>query len=127
MDGLDFTALLKPAAAGIPLVLVVMGVVEWFKSFKKADGSPLFSGNWLLLISMGWGLLIGSSWMVTQSRPPVGDWYTVYGYFFVVVFYGIAQGLVASGLYKVVKNLIKETFTEAVKNLITETLKGVVK
>ena len=97
---------LDHAVAGVPLLFVVLGIVEWFKSFKGKDGLPLIAGNGLLQLSLFWGLLLGMCFMLSQTRPPIGDWWVVYVYWFAVVFYGLALGLVASGFYDVIKNLV---------------------
>ena len=105
---MDFSAFLDKAVAGVPLLFVVMGLVEFFKLFKDKDGNQAINGNWLLILSMAWGLLIGSGFMLTQTRPPLGDWWEQYVYWFALVFYGIALGLVASGLYDVIKNIVEK-------------------
>jgi hypothetical protein len=107
---LDLTSFIKASAAGVPLVFVVIGFVHWFKQFKKADGSALFDGNVTLLVAMFWGLLLGGGYMVTQTRPPGGDWWPVFVYWFAVFVYGVAQGIVASGLYSAVKGIIEKQF-----------------
>jgi drug/metabolite transporter (DMT)-like permease len=85
--------------SGVPLLLVVMGLVEWF----KAQG---VTGKTLGLVSMAVGLILGGGFMITQTRPPVGDWWTSYVYWFGVIVYGIGLGIVASGLYDIVKKLL---------------------
>jgi hypothetical protein len=85
--------------SGVPLLLVVMGLVEWF----KAQG---VIGKTLGYISMAVGLLLGGGFMVTQTRPPLGDWWTGYVYWFGVVIYGLGMGIVASGLYDLVKKIL---------------------
>ena len=102
---MDWTGFSSVAVKGVPLLFVVMGLVEWFKLFKKADGSQKFNGNTLLMISLGWGLLVGSGYMISQTRPPAIDWWLIYIYWFGVIVYGLAMGLVASGLFDAVKNL----------------------
>lgn len=114
---MDFISFAKVAVQGVPLLFVIMGVVEWFKRFKKADGSPRFEGNTILIISMVWGLIIGSGYMVTVTRPPAGDWWTVYVYWFGVIVYGIAMGLIASGLYDVIKNIIDKIVSTQINQL----------
>lgn len=107
---MDLISFVKPAVAGVPLVFVIIGFVYWFKQFKHPDGKPLFSGNTLLLVSMGWGLLLGGGYMLSATRPPVGDWWIGYVYWFGVFIYGVAMGIVASGLYSAVKALIEKQF-----------------
>lgn len=110
---MDFISFAKVAVQGVPLLFVVMGVVEYCKSFKNKDGTPKFTGNTILLISMGWGLIIGSGYMITQTRPPVaGDWWEYFVYWFGVIVYGIAIGLIASGLFDVIKNIVEKIFNQ---------------
>lgn len=85
---------------GIPLLFVVVGVVEYI---KKAG----VTGNKLLFASMAVGLLFGGGFVITQERPPLGDWWTTYIYWFGVLVYGVGMGLVASGLFDAVKGLLK--------------------
>jgi hypothetical protein len=84
---------------GVPLLLAVIGLVEYFKRLGV-------SGNGLLITSMAIGLLLGVGFMVTQARPPVGEWYSAYVYWFGNVVYGIGLGIVASGLFDTVKKLL---------------------
>lgn len=118
---MDFEGFAKATVAGIPLVVVIIGVVYWFKSFKRKDGTATFQGNGLLLVSMSWGLLLGGLYMLTQSRPPAGDWWDSLVYWFAVVVYGLMMGLVASGLYEVVKGIVEKMFGRATQAV----LKGV--
>jgi len=116
---MDLTSFVKATVAGVPLIFVVIGVVYWFKQFKRPDGSPLFSGNTLLLISMGWGLFLGSGYMISVTRPPVGDWWTLFVYWFAVAIYGLAMGIVASGLYNAVKAIVEKQFAALFSRLVT--------
>jgi hypothetical protein len=116
---MDLQSFAKATVAGVPLVLVIVGLVVWFKSFKRKDGNRLFSGNALLVISMLVGLLLGGGWMITQTRPPAGDWYLVYVYWFAVLVYGLAMGIVASGLYEVARSFVEKTFSQLFADLIT--------
>ena len=85
---------------GVPLVFIVMGLVEWFKRLN-------IQGHALTLASMGIGLVFGGVYMFTQDRPPAGDAWLSVGYYFGLVCYGIGLGVVASGLYDVVKNILR--------------------
>jgi hypothetical protein len=118
---MDLTSFIKATVAGVPLVFVIIGFVYWFKQFQKADGSPLFSGNILLLISMAWGLLLGGGYMVASTRPPIGDVWIVFVFWFGVFVYGIAMGIVASGLYSAVKAVIEKQFTTLLEKMVTGT------
>lgn len=121
LSGLDFTAMLQAAVKGVPLLFVVFGLVEWGKRLTKKDGGQLITGNGLLVLSLTLGLVFGSSFMVMTERPPVAnDWYVLFGYWFGVVFYGLAIGLVASGLYDFIKGLIGGLVTKA----INQTFRG---
>lgn len=92
-----FGAMIK----GVPLLLVIVGLVEYLKRLNV-------KGNPLLFASMGIGLLFGVGYMVTQTRPPEADAWLVYVYWFGNVVYGIGLGVVASGLFDVVKNVLRK-------------------
>lgn len=92
---LDFTELFKISVSGVPIVLVILGLVEWFKRLG-------LKGNVLLLVSMGLGLLIGTGYYITQSLPQAAaEW-------FAAVVVGLAYGLIASGVYDVLKNVLQK-------------------
>jgi hypothetical protein len=73
--------------AGIPLTLVVLGVVQWL---KKA--SP--NGTVTRMISAIVGLVIGLGyWIATNGTPAnFAGWFTA-------IIFGLALGLLASGSY----------------------------
>ena len=73
--------------AGIPMTLVVFGLVEFIKSFG-------LSGKIVTALSMVVGLIIGIGYQLSIAVP-VGfnGWYPV-------IIFGITIGLVASGFYK---------------------------
>jgi hypothetical protein len=76
---------------GIPLLFVVMGLVAWVKEFKWATGDVL------RIISLLIGLVLGMGYMLTTAIPAdFGGWF---GY----AFYGLALGLVASGVVDAVR------------------------
>lgn len=77
---------LSQMVAGVPLVLVVIGLVEWIKRFGV-------TGKALNAASMAVGLVLGVAYQVAQAVP-VG-----FGGWFVAAVYGLALGLVASGIY----------------------------
>lgn len=90
---MNFTTLFDVAIAGVPLVLVIIGLVEWFKRLGL-EGKPLIG------VSMALGVILGGAYQITQSFPQSApDW-------FAVVIIGLAYGLIASGIYDVVKNMI---------------------
>ena len=121
LSGLDFTSFLQAAVKGVPLLFVVFGLVEWAKRLTKKDGSQAIDGNGLLVLSLTLGLLFGSGFMVMTERPPLAtDWYVLFVYWFGVGVYGLAIGLVASGLYDFVKGLI----TQLVGKAISQTFRG---
>ena len=76
--------------AGIPLLVIVLGLVQYIKGFGV-------EGNLVKILSMivGWGLGIGYQLSIAV---PVN----FAGWFSACVF-GIGLGLVASGLYDVAK------------------------
>jgi hypothetical protein len=80
---------------GIPLVVVVIGLVEWFKSFGLA-------GNILRGISMVIGMLAGGGYMLATNGLP-----TDFAGWFGVVIYGLALGLVASGVYDAGRSIVR--------------------
>ncbi|MFA5154277.1 MAG: hypothetical protein WC554_17130 [Clostridia bacterium] len=75
--------------AGVPLLFVVLGSVEFVKSFG-------LKGNVVKIVSVVIGLLFGIGYQLSVAMP-VG----FAGWFAVTVF-GIALGLVASGIYDVI-------------------------
>ncbi len=117
---MDLTGFAKASVVGIPLVFWIVGLTYWFKSFRRKDGiTPTFQGNGLLLVSMANGLIWGGGYMITQQRPPNGDWWVQLVYWFAVVVYGGVMGLVASGLYEVARGFIEKTFGELFKGVVT--------
>jgi len=80
--------------AGVPLVLVVLGLVEWVKSLGLQGVAVKF-------VSMAIGLILGIGYQLSIAVP-VG--FT--GWFGAGVF-GLALGLLASGIYDAVKNATK--------------------
>ena len=88
---MDFTSYL---VAGVPLVLVVLGLVEWVKSLG-------LQGVAVKLVSMAIGLVLGIGYQLSLAVP-IG----FSGWFGASVF-GLALGLVASGIYDVLKNATK--------------------
>ena len=118
MEGMDFTSFLQAAVKGVPLLFVVFGLVEWSKHLTKKDGTQLIDGNGLLVLSLLLGLLFGSGFMIMTERPPqASDWYVLFVYWFGVGVYGIAIGLVASGLYDSIKGLITQLVGRAINQM----------
>ena len=81
---IDFSQLL---VGGIPLLVVIFGLVEFSKSFG-------LKGNWLTILSMFLGVLFGFAFQFAKAGIPTG----FPGWFEVVVF-GLALGLITCGLY----------------------------
>jgi hypothetical protein len=101
----DLSVYIKSAVAGVPLLFVVMGLV-WFW------GKLGVTGKWQLGTSMLTGLVLGAGFMVTQTRPPVGDWYTSFIYWFSNVIYGAGLGLLASGFYNIGKTVLEKALAK---------------
>ena len=79
---------------GIPLVVLVIALVEWIKKFG-------ISGQALNALSMGIGAVIGVGyWYAQHPLASFGDW-------FGAIIYGLALGLVASGVYDAAKSVMK--------------------
>jgi len=80
--------------AGIPLLLVVLGLVQFIKGFGLA-------GNTVKIVSLVVGLVLGIGYQFSIAVP-VGfaEWFSA-------VIFGLALGLVASGVYEVVNPPVK--------------------
>ena len=79
---------------GIPLVVLVIALVEWLKRFG-------LEGKVLNAASMVVGMMIGMAyWYAQQPLTTFGDW-------FGAIIYGLALGLVASGIYDAARSAIK--------------------
>jgi hypothetical protein len=81
---IDLTQLL---VGGIPLLVVIFGLVEFIKSFG-------LKGNWLTGASLFLGLVFGFAYKIAEAGVPA----TFAGWFVMVVF-GLALGLITSGFY----------------------------
>ncbi len=77
--------------AGIPLVFVVIGLVEWSKRLGV-------SGKPLMVLSMLIGVVLGVLYQF--SLQPLEGFSAWFG----AVVYGLGLGLVASGIYDAVKS-----------------------
>ena len=91
----DIQEFFSVSIAGVPLIFVVIGLVQWLKSMGLA-------GNPLRIVSMGVGLVLGGGYQLSQ----LGMQTTFSGWFAVAV-YGLALGIVASGNYDAIKNILK--------------------
>lgn len=77
---------------GIPLALVVIGLVEWIKRFG-VKGAALNVASLLI------GVIAGIAYQISTALPAdFAGW-------FAAVIYGLALGLVASGLYDAGKRI----------------------
>jgi len=92
---MDISAYTEAAVAGVPLLFVVFGLVQWVKSFGV-------SGNWLRGVSMLIGLILGVGFMFSSVGFPsdFAGWFTV-------IVYGLGLGVVASGVYDGLKSAAK--------------------
>ena len=88
---------------GIPLLFVVLGLVEWIKTFG-------LTGNVLRGVSMLIGLLLGFGYMTSQQGFP-----TEFSPIFSYIIYGLALGLVASGIYDGSKRAIGSAIRDSVE------------
>jgi len=88
---------------GIPLLFVVLGLVEWVKTFG-------LEGNVLRGVSMLIGLILGCGYMITQQGYPV-EFASIFGY----LVYGLALGLVASGIYDGSKRAVGSAIRDSVE------------
>jgi hypothetical protein len=86
---IDLTQLL---VGGIPLLVVIFGLVEFIKSFG-------LKGNWLVGSSLCLGLVFGFAYKIAETGIPA----TFAGWFVMVVF-GLALGLIISGFYDFADN-----------------------
>ena len=80
----DFTVLL---VGGVPLLVVIFGLVEFTKSLGM-------KGRGLTIISLLLGIFFGIAYRIAMDGIPVG-----YAAWFIVVFFGLALGLITSGFY----------------------------
>lgn len=77
-------------SGGIPVTIVVMGLVE----FAKRLG---LTGKALLVLSMALGVLFGMGYEVATNGVPAD-----FGGWFAYAVFGLAMGLVASGIYDLI-------------------------
>lgn len=111
MAALSLSEFIKIALDGWPIIFLIIGLVEWSKQLKNKEGSQLITGNNLLILSMSLGVFFGVLYMIALGRPPEGgDWYAIYVYWFGVLIYSFVLGIIASGLFDVVRNKLAEIF-----------------
>ena len=97
----DLSVYVKAAVTGVPLLFVTMGLVG-------AWGKLGLEGKQQLVSSLLTGLALGLLYMIAQTRPPTGDAWQVYVYWFANVIYGLGLGVFASLLYEINKDLIRK-------------------
>lgn len=73
---------------GIPLLVFVLGLVQFIKSYG-------LKGNAVKTLSMGIGLVLGIGYQFSIAAP------SNFAQWFGIVLFGLALGLVASGVYEV--------------------------
>lgn len=81
---------------GVPLIFVVMGLVELSKSLGA-------TGKQLTVISMVIGCMLGVLYQISISVP------SGFSGWFGAAIYGLALGIVASGVYDAVRSAAKKT------------------
>ncbi len=86
MDQIFQVVFENASVAGIPLLAFVLGLVQWIKGFG-------LSGGQVKVASMAVGVLLGIGYQFSVQPP--ADFAT----WFAVAVFGIALGLVSSGLY----------------------------
>ena len=81
---------------GIPLMVVIFGLVEFSKSLGLA-------GRWLTVFSLLLGLTFGMAYRISVNGMPATftDW-------FATVLFGLALGLITSGFYKFIDNRLPD-------------------
>jgi hypothetical protein len=80
----DLTQLL---VGGIPLLLVIFGLIEFVKTLG-------LKGRWLTITSMLLGIAFGVAYRFSVDGAPIG-----FAPWFVVIIFGLALGLITSGFY----------------------------
>jgi hypothetical protein len=83
----DFTNLL---IGGIPLMVVIFGLVEFIKSLG-------LKGNWLTVVSLLLGFVFGGCYQISKLGMPAtfAEWFSA-------IVFSLAIGLATSGFYKFV-------------------------
>ena len=84
----------NPIVNGVPLVLVVLGLVEFVKRFGLA-------GNRLIIVSALIGCIIFAGYKAALTFPMFGTWYGI-------LVYGITLGISTSGLYDYSKRFMPQ-------------------
>ena len=92
---MEIDAYANAAVAGVPLLFVVIGLVQWSKQLGLA-------GKALIGASMGIGLVLGGGFQIATAGLPAD-----FGQWFGVVLYGLGLGVVASGVYDAAEKVIR--------------------
>jgi len=80
--------------AGLPLIAVILALVEWFKKINIPSAA-------LPYVSMAVGIAIGIAFQWSQAPlANFADWFSA-------IIFGLAYGLMASGIYDVGKSITK--------------------
>jgi hypothetical protein len=88
----DFGAFFSVSIGGIPLIVIVMGLVTLCRKLK-------LSGKSLLIASLAIGFVLGMCYQMATLMPKdFAGW-------FAAVVYSLALGLVTSGIYETGKQL----------------------
>ena len=82
---------------GIPLLVVIFGLVEFSKVFGLKD-------RWLTAFSLFLGLFFGIAYKVADSGIPSN-----FSGWFVMIVFGLALGLITSGFYDFADKRIPKT------------------
>ncbi len=61
------------------------------------------------------GLLLGSGYAIAATRPPEGDWYVQYVYWFGVIVYGLGLGGAAAVFWDALKAIVERAVQRMVE------------
>lgn len=78
--------IVEPIIDGIPIIVLIFGLVEFSKKFG-------LSGNGCLALSMALGIVLGMLFQLSLGMP------TSFAGWLLVVVYGLTLGLTCSGFY----------------------------
>lgn len=99
----DLSQFITVSVNGIPLVAVLIGLVEYFKRLGA-------TGRQLQIISMALGIVLGAGYQLATLPPEAAPTTTQGSFAFVfgVVIYGLALGLIASGIFDAADSIFKK-------------------
>lgn len=99
----DPSVFAKASVNGIPLIVVVLGLVQWFKEQGV-------QAKYLKRVSLSVGLVLGAGYQLAvlpaDATPATSQGW--YAFVFGIVVYGLALGLVASGVYDAADTIFKK-------------------